>query len=301
MLSVSADFVPQTARERIVAPLLRLALKVALKPVLSPDVPIARQRWRVKRLARLVRPRVAVGIEPAVVGGVPGEWLRPPDAARGAILYLHGGGYCVGAAATHRAITAPLAHATRISVFAADYRLAPEHPHPAAIEDSLAAYRALARQGPVVIAGDSAGGGLALAAALAAREQPPAALVLFSPWVDLAAARPDAPAGEVMLSARWLDACARHYLAGAGTASPLVSPLDADLHALPPVLIQAGTDELLHQDAIALHDALDAAGVAVRCEIVPGRWHAFQLHAGCLPSADGALARAAAFIGSVIA
>ncbi|MEA2957660.1 MAG: hypothetical protein QOJ58_3160 [Alphaproteobacteria bacterium] len=298
MLSASAEFVPRGARERIVAPLLRLALQLALKPALSPSVPIARQRRRVARLARLARPRIAVATEPAIVGGVPGEWLRPPEAEaalHGTVLYLHGGGYCIGAAATHRAITMHLAHLTRASVFAADYRLAPEHPYPAAVEDARSAYRALAAQGPVVLAGDSAGGGLALATALAAREQPPAALVLFSPWIDLAAARPDAPSGEAMLSAPWLDACARHYL-GAAPASAL----DADLAGLPPVLIQAGTDELLHQDAVRLHDALDAAGVAVHCEIVPGRWHSFQLHAGSLPSADAALARAAAFLSTAL-
>jgi acetyl esterase/lipase len=293
MLSASAEFVPRNARERIVAPLLRLTLRLALKPVLSPDVPIARQRHRVERLARLARPRSAVAIEPAIVDGVPGEWLRAPDTnAQGTILYLHGGGYCIGSAVAHRTVTMHLAHLTRASVFAADYRLAPEHPHPAAREDALAAYRALAAQGPVVLAGDSAGGGLALATALAARERKPAALVLFSPWIDLAAARGDAPPGETMLSARWLAACARHYLG----AAALVSPLDADLAGLPPTLIQAGIDELLHADAVLLHDALETAGVAVRCEIVPGRWHCFQLHAGSLPSADAALARAGAFI-----
>jgi acetyl esterase/lipase len=297
MLSASADFVPGGARERIVAPLLRLALRLALKPVLSPDVPIARQRRRAERLAGFVRPRIAVAVEPGAVGGVPGEWLRPPDATPGAtILYLHGGGYCVGAAATHRTVTMHLAQATRLTVFAADYRLAPEHAHPAADEDARAACAALARRGALVVAGDSAGGGLALATALAAREPALAALVLFSPWIDLAAARANI-AKETMLSARWLDACARHYLGGATPASPL----DADLRGLPPILIQAGTDELLHQDAIRLHDALDAAGVAVRCEIVPGRWHGFQLHAGWLPSADAAIARAAAFIRTALA
>jgi len=129
--------VPHGARERVVAPLLRLALRLALKPMLSPDVPIAHQRRRAERLARLARPRIAVAIEPAVMGGVPGEWLRPADAAaNAAILYLHGGGYCIGSPSTHRAITMHLADAARLPVFAADYRLAPEHPYPAAIEDA---------------------------------------------------------------------------------------------------------------------------------------------------------------------
>lgn len=298
MLSASASFVPGSARERVVARLLKLALQLALKPKLSPDVSIAAQRRRLKRLARLTWPRLDVKIEPAFIGGTPGEWLRPPNAADGAaILYLHGGAYCVGSAATHRAITVHLAHAARRPVFAADYRLAPEHPHPAAVEDAASACRALAERGQVIIAGDSAGGGLALATALVLRPQPPAALVLFSPWIDLNAKRSDAPRGEAVLSPRWLDACARHYLGGADVASAL----DADLSGLPPTLIQAGSDDLLCGDATRLHDALERAGITVRCEIIPGRWHAFQLHAGWLPSADAAIARGADFIGCHIA
>jgi len=117
---------------------------------------------------------------------------------------------------------------------------------------------------------------------------------LFSPWIDLANSRP--PRGDAVLSPRWLEACARHYLGGAES----VSTLDADLTGLPPTLIQAGADELLRDDATRLHDALERAGAAVRCEIVPGRWHSFQLHAGWLPSADAAIARAADFIRSHI-
>jgi acetyl esterase/lipase len=297
MLSADAGFVPGGARERVVAPLLRLVLRLALKPKLSPDVAISAQRRCLRRLTRFARPRLDVKVEPASMGGIPGEWLRPPNAADGAtILYLHGGAYCVGSAATHRAVTVHLAQATRCPVFAADYRLAPEHPHPAAVEDAVSACRALMERGPVVIAGDSAGGGLALATALALRAQPPAALVLFSPWIDLTSTRPSAPRGEAVLSARWLAACARHYLGG----SAAVSVLDADLSGLPPTLIQAGTDELLCDDARRLHDAIERAGASVRCEIVPGRWHSFQLHAGWLPSADAAIARAADFIRSHI-
>jgi len=293
MLSASAHFVPDGARERLLAPLLRLVLRFAVRPKLSPDVPIAVQRRHLKRMTRFTRRRIDVRVEPGSVGGIQGEWLRPPDAADGAtILYLHGGGYCLGSPATYRAITAHLAQATRLPVFAADYRLAPEHPRPAALDDAASACRALMEQGPIVVTGDSAGGGLALATALSLRARPPVALVLFSPWIDLANARP--PRSDAVLTQRWLEACARHYLAGAAA----VSALDADLTGLPPTLIQAGADELLRDDATRLHDALERAGAVVRCEIVPGRWHSFQLHAGWLPSADAAIARAADFIGS---
>ena len=138
MLMTSAEFVPRGLREGVLAPLLRLALRLALKPKLAPEVPIAAQRRRVEALARLTRPR-SIAVEPATLGGVPGEWLRPPGATGGSILYLHGGGYCVGTAATHRVLTARLARATNMAVFAADYRRAPEHPYPAAEQDAVAA------------------------------------------------------------------------------------------------------------------------------------------------------------------
>ena len=287
MLSDSAALLPSGARERVVAAALRVALTLLLKPALSPGVPIAAQRWWMHQLARLNRPARGVAIEPAAVGGIKGEWLRATSNGSRTILYLHGGGFCTGSPATHRALTSRLARACGLPVFAADYRLAPEHPFPAATEDAIAAYRALSETGPVVLAGDSAGARLALMTALAARERdlPPAALVLFSPWIDLLNI-PQAPA-DLTTGAAWLRACAAHTIA---------PPLQADLRGLPPTLIQAGADELLRRDAVDLHDALDQAGVAVRCELVPQRWHAFQLHAGMLPSADAALARAAQFI-----
>ncbi len=172
----------------------------------------------------------------------------------------------------------------------------------------------------MIIAGDSAGGGLALATALALRDAgapAPAALVLFSPWVDLHPSDPPPPEppGEAMLGTAWTAACAALYAGaaagglrspatadapgadgGSPYARPGISPLHADLRGLPPVLIQAGTDELLHPQALALHDALQAAGVEVRCEITPRRWHVFQLHAGALPSADAAVDRVARFV-----
>ncbi|MBV8835931.1 MAG: alpha/beta hydrolase fold domain-containing protein [Alphaproteobacteria bacterium] len=291
MLSASAELRPRGARERALAAVLRLGLRLALKRKLAPDVPVAEQRRRFLQLARLTWPRDGK-VEPATVGGVPGEWVRAGAVSPGSILYLHGGAYCVGSAASHRAIAAHLAQATGMPVFSADYRLAPEHPHPAAIEDAIAASRALATQGPLVLAGDSAGGALAL---WAARAVPATrALVLFSPWTDLSAAYP--PRGDATVRGDWLAACARHYLAG---ATP--SLLAIDFAGLAPVLIQAGSDEILREDALSLHEALERCGVAVTCEIVPRRWHVFQLHAGWLPSADAAIARAAAFIADATA
>ncbi len=306
MLSDSADFIPPGARERLTAPVLRLAVRLALKPAFSPRVSIASQRRWLRHVARATLRTSQVDVQSGTVGDVTGEWLRPrrPSAitkASAAILYLHGGAYCLGSPATHRAVTSHLAQAAGLPVFAADYRLAPEHPFPAALEDAIAVYRSLIEMGPVAIAGDSAGGGLALATALALAQRqaaPPAALVLFSPWVDLTLSANSAkvPKGEAMLSNAWLNACARHYLAGEDATAPLASPIHGDLRGLPPTLIQAGTDELLHGQAVKIHDALLHAGVAVGCEIVPRRWHVFQLHAGMLPSADAAIERAGNFI-----
>lgn len=304
MLSNSADFIPPGVIERRAAAALRLGVRFILKPMFAPAIPMPWQRWWLRQMARIAWLPNGVEFAAAELYGVSGEWVRPrrlPPAKNAAILYLHGGAYCVGSPATHRAVTAHLCRAANLPVFAADYRLAPEHPFPAAVDDALAVYKSLAGQGPVVIAGDSAGGGLALATALSLRQQStrlPAALVLFSPWIDLtrASLSDAAAANDTMLTPAWLDACARHYLAGSDAASPLASPLHGDLRGLPPILIQTGADEMLRGDAVKLHDALDKAGVAVTCEIVPGRWHAFQIHAGLLPSAHAAIKRAGRFI-----
>jgi acetyl esterase/lipase len=303
MLCTDAAYVPTDLRERLAAPLLKRLTRLALKPMLSPNVPIPAQRRRLRQVTRHLPHARDVDIAPAARGGVAGEWLTPRNGnnATGSILFLHGGAYCIGSAATHRALTTHLARAAALPVFAADYRLAPEHPFPAAVDDAVAACRALAAQGAVVIAGDSAGAGLALATALSLRQSGlamPAALVLFSPWVDLTVAALDDAAApdEVVLSAAWLGACARHYLAGQNAKSPLASPLFADLTGLPPVLMQTSPGELLYRDAERLDTALEKAGVATTCEVVPARWHDFQTNAGLIPSARAALARAGRFI-----
>lgn len=313
-----AVFHPQGLSEAWRAALIRTSLKWLLKPAFSPRVPIGVQRRWLLALSRSTRMPPGVTVEAGTLGGVPGTWSRStqaPGHPPGVVLYLHGGAYCIGSAATHRALTARLARVTGLPVFSLDYRLAPEHRHPAALDDALAACRALARGDgdgdgdgncngarPFVLAGDSAGGGLALSTALALRDSggpTPAALVLLSPWVDLVLhdAPVAEPPGEAMLSVDWAAACAAHYLGTATPADdPQVSPLRADLRGLPPTLIQAGTDELLHAQALQLDAALQTAAVDVRCEVTTGRWHVFQTHAGILRSADEALDRIAQFV-----
>ncbi len=306
-----SEFVPQGVGERLKAGLLRASLRALLKPVFMPGVAIATQRRRLATLSKTTLLPRGARFEPDTLGGVPGEWVRlsahgaSGAPRRGTLLYLHGGAYCVGAAATHRNVTSRLALGSGMAVFALDYRLAPEHRFPAAVQDSLAAALALFARGPLVIAGDSAGGGLALATALALRDggHPlPAALLLFSPWVDMTLRQaPATPvAGEAMLDADWARECARLYLGETDATHPGASPLHADLRGLPPVLIQVGTDELLHHEALRLHEALLTSKVNVQCEVTAQRWHVFQAHAGVLKSADEAIARASRFVGEQV-
>ena len=302
--AASGDVVEPTG-QRVVVALTREMTWLMSRVILRAGVPIDRQRRWLARLGRLTPAPSGVEYRADACGGVAGESAIAPGAVSPAraVLYLHGGGYCVGSPAASRVITANLAVRCAARVFAADYRLAPEHPFPAAAEDAIAAYRGLLDRGfdaaAIVIAGDSAGGGLAVATALRLRElglPQPAALVLFSPWVDLGlAALGKRPPGEVVLTKAWLRVCAGHYLAGHPADDPLASPVGADLRGLPRTLIQVGGDELLLTDARRLHQALSAAGVASELLEFPRRWHVFQQNAGMLADADRALAAAAAF------
>lgn len=286
--------------------LLRTTLRLLLKPVLAPRFGYRFQRRWMNALAGIGVFPDDITREDAAVAGVATETWRDPRAPavrEGALLYLHGGGYTTGSPRTHRALAAWLARQCGVPVHVPDYRLAPEHPFPAALHDVLAVYRELATRGPVVVAGDSAGGGLALALALALREQAlpaPAALVLLAPLADLRETTPlEPPPGEALLDPRWLRANHRAY-AGADLANPKVSPLLADLRGLPPTLVQFGSDDLLRQQGEALHKALQAAGVQAVRDFTEGGWHVFQLHAGQLAAADAAVSRVGWFVAGAL-
>jgi cation diffusion facilitator CzcD-associated flavoprotein CzcO/acetyl esterase/lipase len=288
--------------EKLMAGVLRGTLRCLLKPVFHPRWPLAWQRRWLHALAKIGRLPKGIARRDVVLAGVRAErWAdeRATPVRAGCVLYLHGGGYTVGSPRTHRPVAAWLARDSGLPVLAIDYRLAPEHPFPAALEDALAAFDALASDGPVFVAGDSAGGGLALALAVALRERgaaQAAALVLLSPLVDLREATPLPPVpGEAMLSEAWLRMNARHYAAGR-LDDPRVSPLLADLRGLPPVLVQNGSDDVLQPQAVAVVAKLRADGVDVVHDEVPARWHVFQLHAGALASADAAVSRVAKFL-----
>ncbi len=292
--------------ERLIAALLRTVLRATLRPTFRAGRPVPEQRRRLELITRLTLPARGVIHTAAHCGGISGEFVatRGTDPGSRAILYLHGGAYCIGSHVTHRSVTSHLARRTDAGVFVADYRLAPEHPCPAAIDDAIAAYRGLREQGwspdRIAFVGDSAGGGLALATALRLRdlgEPLPAALVLLSPWVDLGDPdRGTPPPGEIMISLPWVQECARLYLAGRNARDPLASPIHGDLRGLPPTLIQVGQDEILLQDSRRLHAALVAANVPAQLEEYPRRWHVFQANAGVLADADRALASVAGFL-----
>jgi len=292
--------------ERAMAAALRALVRATILPTFSAERSFAEQRKRLGLVARLSRPPRGLVSEPARLGGVPGEWISGDWSTGGArvILYLHGGGYCVGGVDSHRALAGHLSLHCRSRVFLAEYRLAPEHPFPAALDDAVKAYLGMLGQGAsaqdIAVAGDSAGGGLSVATAVALRDRGtplPRALVCFSPWTDLSLEQlGPPPAGEVMLRRPWIEACAKAYLGGTRAAEPLASPIGADLRGLPPTLIQVGSDELLLPDSRRLHARLLETGVVADLDEYAGRWHVFQANAGWLKDADRALSRVARFL-----
>ncbi len=252
-------------------------------------------------------PPAGTTVAPADADGVPAEWVVAPGASPGRVLmYLHGGGYQLGSPATLRHLIGLLSAAASARVLSVDYRLAPEHPFPAAVEDALAAYRWLlagqTEPAAIAIAGDSSGGGLALGTLVALRdagEAMPVAAAVISPWTDLAltgeSLRTRAEA-EVMVKSAGMPETAALYLNGADPRHPYASPLYADLRGLPPILIHVGDAELILDDSTRFAARAEAAGVDVTLEVwdeMPHVWHAF---AGLLPEADQAVAGLGAWL-----
>lgn len=246
-------------------------------------------------------------VEAVTYAGRPAEWHTPPgaDPAK-VILYLHGGGYCIGSPLSHRGLAGQLAFAAGARALVPDYRMGPEEPFPAAVEDALAAYRGLLDQGfapgRIVIAGDSAGGGLTLATALAAREADlpqPAGLFVISPWANLTPTGPSyaaKAASDPMITADALNAFAFAYLGGVAADHPLASPALADFTGLPPILIHVGSEESLLSDAIAVAERAGLAGVAATLEIWPEMIHVWHAFYGALAAGRAAIAGGGAWI-----
>jgi monoterpene epsilon-lactone hydrolase len=286
---------------------------------LAVRVSIRRRRWgdehalarRARRVLGAPRPLQwlrtrHVRIDAVHDDGIRGEWIVADRSDAGVILYIHGGGYLACSAATHRPITAGLARRTRRRVFAVEYRLAPEHRFPAALDDAVAAYRWLLAQGvaprSLALAGDSAGGGLVLAALLRLREERlplPDCAVCFSPWTDLAGTGRSLQSNDgrcAMLHPENITDFARAYLGAASPRHPYASPLFGDLGGLPPLLLQVASSEVLLDDACRVHDKVRAAGGVSRLDVVDGVFHAWQMLDGLMPEAGLALRQAAAFM-----
>ena len=266
---------------------------------------VAESRAGFEQLAQMFPLAPDVRHEPVDAGGVPAEWVSVPESrADRAIFYLHGGGYVIGSLNTHRELASRIARATRARALVVDYRLAPEHPFPAALDDALAAYRWLLGTGVspsrVAIAGDSAGGGLTLATLLALRDrrQPlPACGVCMSPWTDLeGTGRSAQPGGadDPLLKVEGLREMGQHY-ARASLRNPLAAPLYADYRGLPPLLIQVGTREILLDDSKRVAEKAKSAGVDVTLEPWDGLIHVWQLFGPNMPEAVQAVDRIGEF------
>ncbi|MBI3637772.1 MAG: alpha/beta hydrolase [Candidatus Rokubacteria bacterium] len=252
-----------------------------------------------------------VRIHPIADGRVRGEWVTVDEPDPGTIVYFHGGGYVAGAAARWRPITAGLARRARRRVLALDYRLAPEHRFPAALDDAVHAYRWLLEHGDapraVALAGDSAGGGLVLATLLRLRDEGvplPACAVCFSPFTDLAATDESLRQNEgrcPTFYARNMGEFARVYLGAASRRDPYASPVFGDFAGLPPMLLQVASNELLLDDARRVHEKVRNAGGHSELTVFDELFHVWQMLDGVVPEAGAALDQAAAFLSRAIA
>ncbi len=280
--------------------------KIIVKDELREDIPlhIKRQEWE---MASLELPLPSdIDIQSDVIGQVPCLWVRSAHAIDDyVIVYVHGGGLVEGSVTTTREFGARLAKITRIPVLIVDYRLAPEHPYPAALQDFKQVYRALRELGytpnQIVIGGDSNGGGLALAGLIALRdegESQPACLFLISPVVDLTFS------GESMKTRAEIDPftseavlrhCAALYAQGVDLHSPLISPLFADLSNLPSMFIQVGDHEILLSDSVRLADNANQSGTAAQVEVWADMWHVWHYFAD-LPEAQEAIEKIRDFL-----
>jgi epsilon-lactone hydrolase len=248
-----------------------------------------------------------VAVQPVSANGVQAEWTSTPDAdPSSAILYLHGGGYVIGSLDSHRHLVAEVGRASRARTLALHYRLAPEHPFPAPVEDTFAAYRYLLDSGVkpnrIALAGDSAGGGLVVAALLAIREAGlplPACGWCISPWVDMEAlgeSFTDRSAADPTVQRETIQMMAAWYLSGANPRHPHAAPIYGDLRGLPPLLIQVGAAETLLDDSIALARKAGAADVVVDLQIWPEMIHIWPIYFPTLSAGRRAIAAGGSFV-----
>lgn len=298
----------RAAEQRRLAPAMRMlkALHSASAPEDMTPEELDKQRRSQELLGNLTAPMGGMEWEEFELSGMRAAWMRlhRPHRRLRAVLYCHGGGYTSGNLGYSKVLASKLTNATGYDVLAFEYRLAPEHPYPAAVEDALRAWDYLMHLGygarDVVVAGDSAGGNLALVLCLRlkeARRMMPAALLLMSPWTDMTASgesfqsRADI---DPMLTMEYIRGVRSAYAGGRDFADPSLSPLFADLSDFPPTLIQVGTHEILFSDAQRLHQRMESAGVECRLEVWEDMWHVFQMFP--IKKASAAMEQTARFL-----
>lgn len=275
-----------------------------LKATTNWNAPVEKLRKAADEGARLTSFPQLIQTERTTIETIPAEWLIPPQAAnRSAVLYLHGGGFATGSIVSHRAIAGRIAEAGNVRTLIIDYRLAPEHPFPAALEDSIFAYEWLVKNGyqKIILVADSAGGGLALSTVVSLREKQlpmPLAVVCMSPLVEV-----EGVGKSLKTNAKrdpWLKEEAksifRYYVDQNDPHNPLISPLYADYTNFPPMLIFVGGDEIMLSDSTRLAEKARAVGVDVRLKIWPGMWHVFPFFAPFVPESSRAIAEMGDFI-----
>ncbi|MFI5539085.1 alpha/beta hydrolase [Nocardia sp. NPDC051900] len=288
-------------------PLARAILNPIFRVTLNKRLPFTVQRRLLDVTSRAQLLPAGAVVRPVRLGGRPAERIDFADSSEhGAVLYLHGGGYAVGSVATHRSLAARLARDIGCAVYVLDYRLAPEQPFPAALDDAEAAFLELVatsglRPDQIAVSGDSAGGGLSLALAqrlIARHGQTPAALGLIAPWAD----PNEIPERErdLVINRPWSRACVAAYLGDSDSADPAYAPLTGELRGLPPTYVQVDVSELLHRQCVALVAALREAGVHVRFTESKGLWHVAQLQAALAAPAAAALCELAEFLREAI-
>ncbi|MEC8102369.1 MAG: alpha/beta hydrolase [Pseudomonadota bacterium] len=281
--------------------IMRRLVTLTVKSQLNPRVTVATQRKRLDLLRFTPMPG-GIKERSTELAGIDTRQLTPTP-CYGAILYLHGGAYCTGSPDSHREMVARIARTTEREAFILNYRLAPEHPYPAALDDAMAAYTdLLSRHQDIVLVGDSAGGGLAMALAERISQTDyaqPNAMVLLSPWCDLTCSGPTMESNrriDPMLHPDWLTSSAAMYAAESAKDEPGISPLFGDMSGYPRTLIQVGSDEILLSDATRAEAAMKEAGVDVTLQVSEGMWHVFQFHAAILKSSKKAVYKIGNFL-----
>lgn len=293
-------------KDKIAQRAVKAGLRLSFKLPSRLPLPVIALRTGMELGAQLFPVRHDVRVDTAMLGNVRAERLTPATGSATVLLHLHGGAFFAGSAKTHRAMGAEIAARAEATVYMLDYRLAPEHPYPAALDDGMAAYRALLAEGHaaenIVLGGDSGGCAHILSLVLALREQGlplPAGMILISPYVDVTLSLPSVLANryrDPMVTAKALRRGADAYRGAIPASDHRVSPLFAGLQGLPPVLIQAGSEEILRDDALHLARQLTAYGVEVDCRLFKGMWHNFQMFSSVIADADLALNNIGLFV-----